>query len=198
MRLRDVERRLAQAQADAAVEGAVKSEETELRRERAERAVAEAEAAVAKVGKHREATALNATVLHYSDIVRVIGPQGVRAQLLEGGHRKLNAGAAALTHAAGWPLVTVGGDSMVRVGIRPAPLCSESERWRAQAVLQVTLAALTKSPAVVIDRADLLDPAGYAGLVAMAKLATSKVPDRHHPLRHRGAVSGRPVAADHH
>ena len=174
--LGDIVARLVQVRTAAEVSGEARTEETEHRREQAERAVAEAEAAIGKVRAYREARGLNETVLHYTEIVRVIGPTGVRAQLLEGGHRRLNAGAAALASVAGWPAVTIGDDSMVRVAGRPAPLCSESERWRAQAVLQVTLAALTKSPAVVIDRADLLDPAGYAGLVAMAKLATSKVP----------------------
>ena len=40
---------------------------------------------------------------------------------------------------------------------RPVQLCSESEKWRAQAAIQLTLAAMTGSRAVVLDRADLLD-----------------------------------------
>ena len=196
--LKDVVSRLTQTRTAAEVSGEARTELTEHRREQAERAVSEAEAAIGKARAYREARGLNETVLHYTDIVRVIGPTGVRAQLLEGGHRRLNAGAAALASAAGWPAVTIGDDSMVRVAGRPAPLCSESERWRAQAVLQVTLAALTKSPAVVIDRADLLDPAGYAGLVAMAKLATSKVPVAIILCATGEPSRGRPVAAGAH
>ena len=37
------------------------------------------------------------------------------------------------------------------------PLCSESERWRTQrSHIQLTLAAITGSKVVVLDRADLL------------------------------------------
>ena len=36
-------------------------------------------------------------------------------------------------------------------------MCSESERWRAQAAIQLTLGAITCSKVVVLDRGDLLD-----------------------------------------
>ena len=58
---------------------------------------------------------------------------------------------------------------------RPAQLCSESEKWRAQASMQLTLAALTGSRIVVLDRADLLDPVGREGLTkAVTRVTGSK------------------------
>ena len=53
-------------------------------------------------------------------------------------------------------------------------LCSESERWRAQAAIQLTLGAITGSKAVVLDRADLLDAGNRAGLVC----AVNRVAER--------------------
>ena len=45
-------------------------------------------------------------------------------------------------------------------------LCSESEQWRAQAALQLTVAALDGSGLVVLDRADVLDEPNRKGLGA--------------------------------
>ena len=61
-------------------------------------------------------------------------------------------------------------------GKRPALLCSESERWRAQASIQLTLAALTGSGAVVLDRGDILDEAGREGLRKACAAVLGKCP----------------------
>ena len=58
------------------------------------------------------------------------------------------------------------------MGDRPVALCSESERWRAQAALQLTLAAMTDSKVVVLDRADLLDASNRQGLVRALERVT--------------------------
>ena len=58
--------------------------------------------------------------------------------------------------------------------IRPAQLCSASEQWRAQAAIQLTLAAMTGSRAVVLDRADLLDAGNREGLVRAVKRVAGK------------------------
>ena len=59
-------------------------------------------------------------------------------------------------------------------GGRPIQLCSESEKWRAQAAIQLTLAAMTGSQAVVLDRADLLDADNREGLVRAVKRVSGK------------------------
>ena len=53
-------------------------------------------------------------------------------------------------------------------------LCSESEKWRSQAAIQLTLAAITGSKAVVLDRADLLDASNRAGLVKAVERVAGK------------------------
>ena len=86
--------------------------------------------------------------------------------MLADGMRKLNGGLAVVAKSSGWPLTTVGdGTCAVFVHERPVALCSESERWRAQAAIQLTLGAITGSKAVVLDRSDLLDASNRAGLV---------------------------------
>ena len=77
-------------------------------------------------------------------------------------------------------MVTVTEEGQVWLGVgnggRPALLCSESERWRAQASIQLTLAAMTGSRAVVLDRGDILDPMGREGLVKVCAAVLGKCP----------------------
>ena len=71
--------------------------------------------------------------------------------MLADGMRKLNGGLVVIASASGWPLTTVGeGTCAVFVGDRPVALCSESEKWRSQASIQMTLGAITGSKAVVL------------------------------------------------
>ena len=114
-----------------------------------------------------DATRLHQTIIRYTEIARALGPEGVRSKMLADGMRKLNGGLAVVAKSSGWPLTTVGeGTCAVFVGDRPVALCSESERWRAQASIQMTLGAITGSKAVVLDRGDILDASNRAGLVA--------------------------------
>ena len=57
---------------------------------------------------------------------------------------------------------------------RPVALCSESERWRCQASLQLTLGAITGSKVVVLDRADILDYNTRDGLIKAVSRVSSK------------------------
>ena len=148
-----------------------------------ERALAEAdqerqnaEAVVAMVKARSDAEKLHATAGRYGAVADALGPQGVRQRLLDKGLRRLNLGLAVLADAAEWPPVEVVETGAVTIGGRAATLSSESEKWRAQAMLQLTLAPLTGSTAVVLDRADLLDPTQRAGLIRAVQRVTEKVP----------------------
>ena len=77
--------------------------------------------------------------------------------MLVDGLKKLNAGLATIAKESGWPLTVVADNGGISSNDRPVALCSESERWRAQASIQLTLGAITGSKVVVLDRADMLD-----------------------------------------
>ena len=111
-----------------------------------------------------EAGRLRETIVRYTEIAKAIGPDGIRSKMLTTGMGRLNAGLGVLADVAGWPLVVGSLNGGITSDDRPIALCSESERWRAQASIQLTMAALTGSRAVVLDRADLLDGANRAGL----------------------------------
>ena len=95
--------------------------------------------------------------MRYTAVARLLGPEGVRAKMLESGLTRLNAGLESLAGLTGWSPMTVAGNGSVTWADRPLPMCSESEQWRAQACIQLTLAAITGAGVVVLDRADLLD-----------------------------------------
>ena len=164
------------AQSAAAVKGVPDDERRRQLRARADEAVTSAQGVVDAVSAAKQATKQSDTVEHYQAIVRALGPSGVRAGLLGVRLRKLQAGLCKICERAEWPSVGVTAGGSITIGTRPAQLCSESERWRAQAALQLTIAAITGSAAVVLDRADMLDREGRDGLEAAVGLVTSKTP----------------------
>ena len=130
----------------------------------AEQSVKDCEAAQLMVKHEKRARELSETIVRYTEIARALGPDGVRSKLLTDGMARLNAGLETLAGVADWPQAVCALNGAITIDDRAAPLCSESERWRAQASIQMTLAALTQSQVVVLDRADLLDGDGRVGL----------------------------------
>ena len=140
----------------------------------AEQAVDDAKRVSGMVSAEARAAELSETISRYAEIVRAIGPQGVRAQMMEAGLNKLNAGLRVIGKVALWPSIEATERGSVMWAGRPVQLSSESERWRAQAAIQLTLAAMTGSQAVVLDRADLLDADNREGLVRAVKRVSGK------------------------
>ena len=140
----------------------------------AEQAVDDAKRVSGMVSAEARAAELAETIARYAEIVRAIGPQGVRSKMMETGLKRLNRGLDIIGREAGWPCVEVTERGSVMWDTRPVQLSSESEKWRAQAAIQLTLAAMTGSQAVVLDRADLLDSNNRCGLVQAVKRVSSK------------------------
>ena len=74
-------------------------------------------------------------------------------------------------------------------------MCSESERWRAQAAIQLTLGAITGSKVAVLDRGDLLDASNRAGLVKAVNRVVGKTGHGGTAVQHRGSCCGHPMVA---
>ena len=164
-----------------------RDETKRLREEENSRALAEAEqemhdkaAVVEVVADAAKATALHHTITRYSVIAEAIGPRGVRNRMLEDGLGNLNAGLAHLANVSGWPMVGVDAKGVVMIAgthmTLPSVMCSESEKWRAQAMIQLTVGVLSDSRVIMIDRADMLDRDARGGLVKAVKVATAGRP----------------------
>ena len=177
---------LAQCRREAAKTGTVQTEADRAALAQAEQAVEDTREVVRLVKAEADATRLHETIVRYTEIARALGPEGVRAKMMATRLRTLNSGLRVIHDASKnanglptWPLVYIsenGSISSTAYGNRERPItiCSESERWRAQAAIQLTLGAITGSKAVVLDRADLLDAGNRAGLVCAVNRVASK------------------------
>ena len=172
--IREADGELRAARQLAAVMGQVAPPGHDVALVEAEAEVERARDVVRVVRAAVEAARLHETIMRYTEIARAIGPQGVRARMLADGLRRLNAGLGILAQAADWPAMGVDDKGAVTWDGRPIALCSESERWRTQAAMQLTLGAMTGSQAVVLDRADLLDAQERERLNAALARVTGK------------------------
>ena len=156
------------------MKGIPDSEAGRQRRAQADERVTSAQEAALAVAAAKKAERQAESVEHYQTIARAIGPSGARAGLLDARLATLQAGLGVVCATARWPLVSVTAGGNITLG-RRAPF-SGAEHWRTQAALQLTIGAMTGSAAVVLDRADLLDAEGRAGLIEAVKRVVAKVP----------------------
>ena len=123
-------------------------------------------------------------------VVKALAPEGVRKRKLSNAVESFNGGILEpLCDAAGWKAVTLTEDLAAQFGGRPYPLLSDSEQYRVRVTLQLAMARLDGSSMVIIDGAEILDPAGRNGLfgllgetglpalVGMTVAAADKAPD---------------------
>jgi hypothetical protein len=76
-----------------------------------------------------------------------------------------------MSKVAGWPEVSIAQDLSLRYGGHPYEVLSESEKYRVNVTLQLRLADIDGSQAVIIDAADILDAKGKQGLFALLEAA---------------------------
>lgn len=126
------------------------------------------EARLAAYNTKKEADHLHATVDANQQVLKVLAPDGLRAWKLAKAVGALNSGVlASLSRKAGWPVVSLSNDLTPILGGRLYPLLSESEQFRVRVTLQVALAQMDESHAVVVDRADILDREGRNGMMKL-------------------------------
>lgn len=138
----------------------VSCEEIDLARE----AVRKAEARLTAFNKFHDAIRVHNNIIENQKIIDVLAPEGIRRVALERGLSRFNSDLADICRLAKWQPVTVDGDMSVCYGDRPLVICSESEKFRAYVTLQLLIAGMDHSCAVVIDAADILDSKSRSGL----------------------------------
>lgn len=131
------------------------------RMEECRRAVADFmayEAAVATDKKRlSEAAVHHAEVKDWLAIADALSPDGIPAELLREGLTRFNSVLADHAARAGWRTPNVDENGDIRYGTERLELCSESARWRADALLTVSLAKVSGVGLAVLDRLDVLD-----------------------------------------
>ncbi|NML24299.1 AAA family ATPase [Zoogloea dura] len=113
----------------------------------------------------KKAAAAHADVLAWLAIADALAPDGIPAEMLASALEPIN---ERLTDAAGmaeWASVTITRDMEILAGGRPYALLSESERWRADAMIGAAIAELSGLRLLVLDRFDVLDAKGREDLI---------------------------------
>lgn len=102
----------------------------------------------------------HADVQQWSAIADALSPDGIQAEMIAEALDPLNKRLAEHAALAQWQPPLIGADMAITVAGRAYGLCSESERWRADALLAVTIAQLSGLRFIVLDRMDCLDATG--------------------------------------
>lgn len=105
-------------------------------------------------------------VLSWSALADALAPDGIPAELLSDALDPLNLNLEQSAEDTSWRQVRIDADMAITYGVRPYRLCSESERWRADAMIGGAVAQLSGWSLLVLDRADVLDIPSRAQLFA--------------------------------
>lgn len=117
--------------------------------------------------KTKQAAQHAADVAAWDAIAQALAPDGIQADLLVEALGPINARLAQSSADAAWPVVAIDRDMAITYGAgRPYALCSESERWRADAMLAEAIAHVSGTGLLVLDRVDVLDLQGRSDLFA--------------------------------
>lgn len=115
--------------------------------------------------KEAEAAARHADIVAWTKVAEHLAPDGVVSEFLTKALRSANQRLAQSSADSGWPVVVVTPEMEITYGGRLYGLCSESERWRADAMLTEMLVNLSGLRMMVLDRMDILDLKDRASLI---------------------------------
>lgn len=113
-------------------------------------------------GRTEKAASLHADVQAWDEIAKAMAPDGIPGEFLAEAIEPFNSALAAHSDGGGWPRVAIDGDMNITAGGRAYGLRSESEKWRADALIAATIAQLSGVKFVMLDRFDVLDLQGRA------------------------------------
>jgi hypothetical protein len=114
------------------------------------------EKVVADAGRH------HADVLAWLEIADALSPDGIPGEMLAEALGPMNARLGASAVAAGWSIPQITADMEITGDGRPYALLSESEKWRADAMIAEAVSYLSGLRLLVLDRFDVLDLTGRA------------------------------------
>lgn len=107
--------------------------------------------------KTEKAAAHHADVLAWLTLAEALSPDGIPGDLLSQALQPFN---DRLRHSAaetGWMQVHISADMAITAAGRPYPLLSESEKWRADAMVAEAIAHLSGLKLLALDRMDVLE-----------------------------------------
>lgn len=115
--------------------------------------------------KEYDAAARHADIVAWTKIAEHLAPDGVISEFLTNALRAVNKRLAQSAADSQWPVVVITPDMEITYGGRLYGLCSESEKWRCDAMITETISFLSGLRMMVLDRMDLLEPADRSSLI---------------------------------
>ena len=123
-------------------------------------------AAEAQAQKTKRAAELHADIVAWTEIADALSPDGIPGEMLAEALEPINSRLAQSAVDADWGRVGIEKDMSITMGFRDYSLLSESERWRADAMIAEAIAFLSGCKLLVLDRFDVLDVPGRDDLFA--------------------------------
>ncbi|MNQ37306.1 chromosome segregation protein [compost metagenome] len=128
----------------------------------------EARSQAAKVDElTAKATAAHEQVKAWNAAGDALAPDGIPGDLLNDALAPVNQSIAVLSGMCGWNKAVVEADMSITYGGRLYGLCSESEKWRADALIALAIAQISQLRMVLLDRFDVLDSPSRQRLLGM-------------------------------
>lgn len=137
----------------------------------AHRAAAEAQARLDAFRANARAQSLHAEILETERVARVLEPDGLRKQKLTQALSVFNGRLTKLSSVANWRRVQIDDDLAITYGGWHVRDLSASAYYRVRVILQVAMAQLDGSDAVIVDGADILHRGDRNGLINMLRRA---------------------------
>jgi len=118
-----------------------------------------------------DAQRFHADVVGWDLVAKSLSPDGIPAEILAEALAPLNNRLKQNALDSGWRTLTVTPDMAILAdGVRRYEFLSESEKWRADAMLAEAIAHLSKLKILMLDRVDVLDMDGRAQLIEWMEL----------------------------
>jgi energy-coupling factor transporter ATP-binding protein EcfA2 len=114
----------------------------------------------------KKAAQHHADIAEWLAIADQLEPDGIPGEMLANALKSINGHLAEYSQSTTWPAVTIDADMTIRHGDRLYSLCSESERWRADAMIAVAIAVLSGIKLVLLDRMDVLQISARGDLLS--------------------------------
>lgn len=107
-----------------------------------------------------KAAALHADVLAWIDIADALAPDGIPGEILAEALGPINERLHSNAGMAEWGQAVIHSDMRITYGQRDYALISESEKWRADAMIAEAVSHISGAKLLVLDRFDVLDAKG--------------------------------------
>lgn len=107
----------------------------------------------------------HAEVIKWDSVAGALAPNGIPGEMLAEALGPINQRLASSAHMTEWLRVGIDADMTVTGDSRPYGLLSESERWRADAMIAEAISYLSGVKLLVLDRVDVLDLPGREDLL---------------------------------